>query len=97
MRHVTTAKAMPAVFRMEMTVRKRCTGTFPYKGTPSYGITPFGSQVNEEEESKLSPHAHGRQLYIYLVSDSVCVCVWEGGGGGKKGKWGWKPGWGLTV
>ena len=36
-----TAKAMPAVFRMEkMTVRERCTDTVSFLGTPSYGITP---------------------------------------------------------
>ena len=44
MRH-TTAKAMPAVARMEkMTVTERCTDTISSLGTPSYGITPSGSQ-----------------------------------------------------
>ena len=44
MRHAT-AKAMPAVFRMEkITVRERCTDTVSFLGTPSYGITPPGSQ-----------------------------------------------------
>ena len=47
MRHAT-AKAMPAVFRMEkMIVRERCTDTTCSKGTPSYGITPPGSQQDE--------------------------------------------------
>ena len=43
MRHAT-AKAMPAVARMEkMTVRERCIDTISSLGTPSYGITPPGS------------------------------------------------------
>ena len=41
-RHAT-AKAMPAVARMEkMTVRERSTDTISFLGTPSYGITPPG-------------------------------------------------------
>jgi len=44
MRHAT-AKAMPAVATMEkMTVRERCIDTSTSRGTPSYGITPPGSQ-----------------------------------------------------
>ena len=43
-RHAT-AKAMPAVARMEkMTVTERCNDTTCSRGTPSYGITPPGSQ-----------------------------------------------------
>ena len=39
----TTAKAMPAVARMEkMTVRERCTDTSFSIGTPSYGGSPPG-------------------------------------------------------
>ena len=39
-----TAKAMPAVARMEkMTVRERSTETSSTVGTPSYGITPSGN------------------------------------------------------
>ena len=42
-----TAKAMPAVARMEkMTVRERSTVTISFLGTPSYGITP---PVSKEE------------------------------------------------
>ena len=64
MRHAT-AKAMPAVFRMEkMTVRERCSDTVSFLGTPSYGITPPGSQ----RESKLTSLAQGRQLYITMFT-----------------------------
>ena len=45
MRH-TTAKALPAVARMEkMTVTERCTNTTSSLGTPSYGIRPPGRCV----------------------------------------------------
>ena len=62
MRHAT-AKAMPAVFRMEkMTVRERCTDTTSSEGTPSYGISPPGSQQRRVSESyQLPVHTQGRQ------------------------------------
>ena len=58
-RRQATAKAMPAVARMEkMTVRERCTDTISFLGTPSYGITPPGSK---SECYQINFHVHGRQ------------------------------------